>query len=215
MNILLIGTGNEKEMFEEKFGKKHRILLNIINENLTPDLIFHFPTEITRISIQSYNQQGIPVFFNIPLRSLLSLQENLKSVDFPCFGFNGLPTFFNNPLMEVSCLNNEQLDLMKSLLDKIGAEYRIVEDRPGMVTPRIIAMIINEAFYTVMEGTATKEDIDKAMKLGTNYPYGPFEWAEKIGINQIKIMLEEIYSHTHDDRYKACPLLKKEASASQ
>jgi 3-hydroxybutyryl-CoA dehydrogenase len=83
-----------------------------------------------------------------------------------------------------------------------------VEDRVGMVTPRVIFMLINEACYTLQEGTASIKDIDTAMKLGTNYPYGPFEWADKIGINEIYETLIAIYEDTKDERYKICPLLK-------
>jgi 3-hydroxybutyryl-CoA dehydrogenase len=69
-------------------------------------------------------------------------------------------------------------------------------------------MIINEAYYTVQEGTANRADIDQAMKLGTNYPLGPFEWCHKIGIADVYETLEAIYNDTHDERYKICSLLK-------
>jgi 3-hydroxybutyryl-CoA dehydrogenase len=71
-------------------------------------------------------------------------------------------------------------------------------------------MIINEAYYTVQEGTASREDIDLAMKLGTNYPYGPFEWCQRIGIKYIFELLTAVYEDTKDERYRICPLLKKE-----
>jgi 3-hydroxybutyryl-CoA dehydrogenase len=69
-------------------------------------------------------------------------------------------------------------------------------------------MIINEAYYTVQEGTANRDDIDQAMKLGTNYPMGPFEWCKKIGITDVYETLEALYNDTHDERYKICSLLK-------
>ena len=69
-------------------------------------------------------------------------------------------------------------------------------------------MIINEACYTLQEGTATMSDIDISMKLGTNYPFGPFEWADKIGIKNVYEILENLYNDTKDERYKICPLLK-------
>jgi len=78
-----------------------------------------------------------------------------------------------------------------------------------MITPRVVCMIINEAFYTVQEGTATEGDIDQAMKLGTNYPHGPFEWCDKIGLNDVYETLEALYQDTHDERYKICSLLKQ------
>ena len=71
-------------------------------------------------------------------------------------------------------------------------------------------MIINEAYYTVQEGTATREDIDLGMKLGTAYPMGPFEWCEKVGVKNVYETLDAIYEDTHDERYKICPLMKTE-----
>jgi 3-hydroxybutyryl-CoA dehydrogenase len=79
-----------------------------------------------------------------------------------------------------------------------------------MVTPRIIAMIINEAYFTLQERTATRSDIDVSMKLGTNYPFGPFEWATKIGLKNVYNLLNALYNDTKDERYKISPLLKKE-----
>jgi 3-hydroxybutyryl-CoA dehydrogenase len=90
----------------------------------------------------------------------------------------------------------------------LGTEYLLVEDRVGLVTPRIVCMIINEACYTLQEGTATVRDIDLGMKLGTNYPLGPFEWANKIGAKNVYETLQAVYEDTKDERYKICPLLK-------
>ncbi len=80
-----------------------------------------------------------------------------------------------------------------------------------MVTPRIICMIINEAYFAIEENVASRNDIDLAMKLGTNYPYGPFEWCDKIGIKNVYELLNAVQMYTKDDRYKICELLKKEA----
>ena len=77
-----------------------------------------------------------------------------------------------------------------------------------MISPRIIAMIINEASYTLEEKTATKNDIDMGMRLGTNYPIGPFEWADKIGIRHVVEILEGLYISESDNRYIPSNLLK-------
>jgi len=93
-------------------------------------------------------------------------------------------------------------------------DFKWVESRVGLVTPRVVFMIINEAYYTLQEGTASKEDIDAGMKLGTNYPYGPFEWAEKAGIQNVYETLHALYEDTREERYKICPLLKTAYLAS-
>ena len=66
----------------------------------------------------------------------------------------------------------------------------------------------NEAYITAEEGTASREDIDLAMKLGTNYPFGPFEWAKRIGIANVLKLMDALYASTNDERYKACDSLR-------
>ena len=126
----------------------------------------------------------------------------------PLFGINALTGFIDRPIMEMSCLNPENAGQLQKICEWLGWEVKIVGDRVGMVSPRVILMIINEAFYTLQEGTASEADIDESMKLGTNYPYGPFEWCANIGIADVYETLECIYQDTHDERYKICPLLK-------
>ena len=121
-----------------------------------------------------------------------------------------MPTFLNRPLLEVSLHKESDTTRLAELCKQLNTEFVQVDDRVGLVTPRVICMIINEAYYTVEEGTATREDIDLAMKLGTNYPYGPFEWAKKIGLRNVYEVLSAVYEDTKDERYKICPLLKEE-----
>ncbi len=80
----------------------------------------------------------------------------------------------------------------------------------GFNFPRIVSMIINEAYFAKEEGM-NEQDIDTAMKYGVNYPIGPFEWAQKIGHEQIVNLLNELYFVTKDSRYKVSPLLQLEA----
>lgn len=77
--------------------------------------------------------------------------------------------------------------------------------------PRTIAMIINEAYFALGEKLATAEDIDLAMKNGVNYPLGPIEWGEKIGLHNIAQLLEELSTITRDERYKLSTELKLQA----
>jgi len=150
-----------------------------------------------------------PVFVNAVK---LSLNEAAfvggEKVKCQLFGINALPTFISQSKWEVSLFRKFQTPELDALMKKFGIEYLPVEDRVGLVKPRIIFMIINEACYTLQEGTASIEDIDTAMKLGTNYPFGPFEWCDKIGITSVFETLAALYEDTKDERYKICPLLK-------
>ncbi len=80
-------------------------------------------------------------------------------------------------------------DRAEEILDRLNKKAEWVPDLPGMVSPRVISMIINEAWYAWEEGVASKQDIDTAMKLGTNYPFGPFIWGSKIGLEKIVNLL--------------------------
>lgn len=76
----------------------------------------------------------------------------------------------------------------------------------GFIFPRTIVQIINEAFFALQDGVATKEDIDRAMKFGVNYPKGPFEWASGRE-DVVKALLSELLAKTGDKRYVASELI--------
>lgn len=77
--------------------------------------------------------------------------------------------------------------------------------------PRTIAMIINEAYFALGDKLATATDIDLAMKNGVNYPLGPIEWGDKIGLSNVAQLLEELHTITRDDRYRLSTELKLHA----
>jgi 3-hydroxybutyryl-CoA dehydrogenase len=80
----------------------------------------------------------------------------------------------------------------------------------GFIFPRTIAQIINEAYFALEEEVASKEDINRAMKFGVNYPKGPFEWSQ--GKEKFAMaLLNELYQKNQDKRYLAASLLKKAA----
>lgn len=105
--------------------------------------------------------------------------------------------------------DSAHFDKAKNLFQKAGKECYEVKDRAGMVMMRIVAMIINEAYLVLQEGTSNREDIDIAMKLGTNYPFGPIEWSEKLGIELVYHILKSMFEEYGDDRYRISPLLKE------
>ena len=99
----------------------------------------------------------------------------------------------------------ESLDFVKSL----GKETVVVKDSPGFVTNRIVTLVMNEAAKLLEENLASIEDIDKIEKLSHNWPMGPFELADLVGIDVIVDLLEGIYQQTGWERYKPAPLLKR------
>ncbi|BAI81291.1 3-hydroxybutyryl-CoA dehydrogenase [Deferribacter desulfuricans SSM1] len=98
---------------------------------------------------------------------------------------------------------NKTVELAKSL----GKEVAVASDYAGFIVNRILIPMINEAIFAHFEGVASIEDIDKAMKLGTNQPMGPFELADFIGLDTVLAIMEVLYNEFKYDKYRPCPLL--------
>lgn len=220
MNILVIGEQHNLEECIAKFGDSHTY--NLVTEHRdagkflhSDNLVFDFIIDEEPHQIEAYFGKETTAFLNTTKLSLGDLTQHIDAkLSATLFGFNGLPTFLNKSLFEVSVWRKEDKKSLELTCNKLATEFSLVDDRVGLVTPRIICMIINEAYFTVQEGTASREDIDMAMKLGTNYPYGPFEWCTRIGIRHVYELLLAVYEDTKDERYRICPLLKKEYLAS-
>ncbi len=121
---------------------------------------------------------------------------------------NAWEGFLNRPVIEVAYCNTFKKNV-ENVLNELEWPYAFVADDYGFIAARIIAMIINEAYYTLEENVSTKQQIDIAMKLGTNYPYGPFEWSEKIGLQNILILLKKLSQQ--NKRYTISSLLVHES----
>ncbi len=217
MNILVIGNQSNAQECADKFGTTHTYTLAQHQQAAekffgASDVIFDFIIDQDPSQMEVYRDHlKVTAFLNTSFVSLsqLSLAIN-HQINCTLFGFCGMPTFIHRELLEVSLRSEADSNELNRICNLMGTDFICVDDRVGLVSPRVICMIINEAYYTVQEGTATKEDIDIAMKLGTNYPYGPFEWCGRIGIKQVYKLLVAVYEDTKDERYKICPLLKKE-----
>jgi 3-hydroxybutyryl-CoA dehydrogenase len=120
-----------------------------------------------------------------------SVVETLVETNTSYIRINAWPGFLASPLVEASA-NDTLKAKAEALLNQFGKNIQWLPDEPGFATPRIISMIINEAYLAFNEGVSTKEEIDTAMHFGTNYPYGPFEWAEKIGVKKVQALLNRL-----------------------
>jgi 3-hydroxybutyryl-CoA dehydrogenase len=125
---------------------------------------------------------------------------------------NGWSSFLKRNVVEASCNDAEIKNKASTIFGSFNKTTEWVADIPGFIAARVISMIINEAYFTLEEEVSTKEEIDTAMKLGTNYPYGPFEWSRLIGPANIHTLLEKMA--TVNERYKPCALLTKEATSA-
>jgi 3-hydroxybutyryl-CoA dehydrogenase len=214
MQVLVLSTPEIAAEFQQKFtALADPIFIHTYHdlEKHLPqtDVVFDFFLQNEPQRLVHYaERENLTVFCDAVKMQLAELALSVENLACNLIGFNGLPTMINRQYLEVSLLQAHAITNLESICKELGTEYLVVEDRVGLVTPRIVCMIINEACYTLQEGTATVRDIDLGMKLGTNYPLGPFEWANKLGIRNVYETLQAVYEDTQDERYKICPLLK-------
>ncbi|MFM7711042.1 MAG: 3-hydroxyacyl-CoA dehydrogenase family protein [Ferruginibacter sp.] len=152
---------------------------------------------------RDYRGIDIPVFIHSLVKPLQQIRQSGSVVR-----INAWTGFLNRALWEVAGpLSSGHVDVLVAL----SRTYKQVPDEPGFVAARVIAMIINEAYMALEEGVSSKADIDIAMKLGTNYPMGPFEWADSVGIASVYQLLYTL--SLTDERYTPANALKAAATA--
>ncbi|HZF99792.1 MAG TPA: 3-hydroxyacyl-CoA dehydrogenase family protein [Chitinophagales bacterium] len=141
-------------------------------------------------------------------RTLEESKNRLKKhIAAPVAGINLLPSFIKSNVKEFAAHDDDAVKRLSSLALMWNWQLKKITDAVGMVTPRVLAMVINEAAHTLEEGTATKEDIDRGMELGTGYAQGPLKWCDKIGIDHVTDVLQALHESTGDARYVTAPLL--------
>ena len=152
-----------------------------------------------------YDESQKPILIN-------AVTQTLSAVNAPAnvIRINGWPGFLKRPVWEVAGKISEAANNLFKHLDK---KITVIPDEPGFISARIIAMIINEAYFATGDKVSSREEIDTAMKLGTNYPLGPFEWAAAIGPANVLELLRQLYET--DKRYKPAPLLLAEVTINR
>ena len=106
-------------------------------------------------------------------------------------------------------------EAVRVLAEQLGKTPVTVNEAPGFVVNRLLVPMINEAVYALMEGVASAEDIDTAMKLGAGHPMGPLALADMIGLDVCLAIMEALDAEFGDPKYRPCPLLRKMVRAGR
>lgn len=102
---------------------------------------------------------------------------------------------------------------VRQVAETMGKTFIEAKDAPGFAVNRILMPMINEAFFALQEGLASPKDIDEAMKLGCNFPMGPLELADFVGIDICLSVCEILHRDLGDSKYRPCPLMRKYVEA--
>jgi 3-hydroxybutyryl-CoA dehydrogenase len=173
-------------------------LLTYRDADAVIDLLFQNEGENLQILQQC---QGVKI--------ISSVVDTLSETDPSFIRINGWPTFLNAPVIEGSGRHENSKKFAAQVFSLFNKTIAWLPDAPGFVVPRVVSLIINEAFFALAEGVSTREEIDLAMKLGTAYPFGPFEWSERIGLKNIASLLTTLSQN--EERYQPAPLLLQHA----
>ncbi|MBB6443616.1 3-hydroxyacyl-CoA dehydrogenase [Bacillus benzoevorans] len=129
--------------------------------------------------------------------------------------------FFNPvhrmPLVEIVRgleTSDETANTIRAVAEQMGKETVVINEFPGFVTSRISCLVGNEAFYMLQEGLGTPEEIDKAIKLGLNYPMGPFELVDLVGLDARLNNLRQLHEKL-GEKYRPAPLLEQYVKAGR
>lgn len=111
--------------------------------------------------------------------------------------------------------SNEALKDAISFFEALGKKISVIDDSPGLIVMRTLAMLVNEGSDAVLQGVCTSLAVDQAMKAGLNYPLGPLEWGQRVGLDYILKVLDNLEGGYGDGRYRSSLLLQRKACSSQ
>ncbi|MFS0558776.1 3-hydroxyacyl-CoA dehydrogenase family protein [Brevibacillus sp. 179-C9.3 HS] len=219
-SVLLVGTSPLYAELNQLMVEKGYQVLTLAEAMAEPESV-GLAVEVNSVDLQAKKRQVrelddlLPSTVPIITTSLaITATEVASWTQHPerVCGFGTLVPLGERELIEIAPALQTELDAIQAteaFFQSLRKETETVNDEVGLVFPRILTLIINEAAFTLMEKAATAGDIDIAMKKGTNYPYGPLEWADRIGLDEIFAISRGLQRDLAEERYRTAPLLRK------
>lgn len=173
---VLCDDGSWRDLFQDQ--QVHLLDPDAPHDVQDDDILFDLRDEAW--DLPRYQRYKTPVFIAAVIGTLKARQAPPHIIR-----INAWPGMLSRPAIEAAA-DPQVRSAAEGILAGLNKKLAWVEDITGMVSPRVITMIINEACFAWEDGVSNRESIDEAMKLGTNYPKGPFEWAETLGWQRVR-----------------------------
>ena len=175
-------------------------------EALKLDIFRKLDAIVKKGAILASNTSSIPI---TRIASVTGRQDRVIGMHF----MNPVPVMKLVEVIRGLATSDETFNATADLVAKLGKEMAVSADYPGFIVNRVLIPMINEAAFVLYEGVANAEDIDKAMRLGTNQPMGPLTLADFIGLDTCLAIMNVLYEGFKDSKYRPCPLLVKMVEA--
>jgi 3-hydroxybutyryl-CoA dehydrogenase len=200
MLIVFLGDDDQWQELSKSIIDNEWIRVHSISEWYAAkgDIYLFLQDDVSAINFTLVNK---PILINSVTKTLAQLNAPANVLR-----INGWQTFLQRPIWEIAGIVSN--DIINALSSSFQKKLIAMPDDVGFASAKVVSMIINEAYFTLQDEVSSKEEIDIAMKLGTNYPYGPFEWASKIGVRNIYTLLNTLSQN--EKRYIPSKLLKQE-----
>jgi 3-hydroxybutyryl-CoA dehydrogenase len=176
------------------------------NEELKKGIFRQLDRLVKPGGILASNTSSIPIS---RLAAATSRPESVVGMHF----MNPVPLMALVEIIRAAQTSDATYQATRELAEKLGKTPVTARDFPGFIVNRILIPMLNEACFALMEGLGTAEDIDTAMKLGTNQPMGPLTLADFIGLDTCLSIAEVLHRGLGDDKYRPCPLLRQYVDA--
>jgi 3-hydroxybutyryl-CoA dehydrogenase len=176
------------------------------NETLKLDLFHQLDEAVNPAAILASNTSSISI---TRLGAVTRRPDKVIGMHF----MNPVPVMQLVEVIRGLATSEETFQQVAALVEKLGKTMAVSQDYPGFIVNRILMPMINEAIFTLYEGIASAEDIDKGMKLGTNHPMGPLALADLIGLDTVLAIISVLYDGFKDPKFRPCPLLVKMVNA--
>ena len=192
----------------EDHGDRHIVIEAVPeNEELKCNILKSVEGAVSPEALIASNTSSISI---TRLGSVLAGPERFIGMHF----MNPVPIMELVEVIRGAATSDATCDDTIALAEQLGKQTTIAHDYPGFISNRILMPMINEAFFALMEGVGTAEDIDRTMMLGMRHPIGPLALADLIGLDTCLSIMEILHSQLGDSKYRPCPLLRRHVAAN-